>query len=67
MYDATIAGVLVTLLITLAVAAQIWGHDSRDRIDSVEWARRQVWHQRRYVALRLERSASGRARSADGA
>lgn len=30
-------------IVLLAIAALLWGADSRDGIDSLEWQRRQSW------------------------
>lgn len=35
--------VLLTFLVALAIAAPIWGYDSRDGFASLEYARRQAW------------------------
>jgi len=43
MSDLAIAGVLFTLLVALAIAAPIWGYDSRDGIESDQPARRVAW------------------------
>ncbi|MGE3271718.1 MAG: hypothetical protein AB7P40_23400 [Chloroflexota bacterium] len=43
MSDFAIAGLLLALLVSLAVAAPIWGADSRDSIESDEAARRVAW------------------------
>jgi hypothetical protein len=32
--------ILLVMLIILAIASSLWGHDSRETIDSPEWARR---------------------------
>jgi hypothetical protein len=45
MSDVAIAGMLLAFLIGLAVAAPIWGVDSRDGIDSDQSARRVAWLQ----------------------
>jgi hypothetical protein len=41
--DFAIAGVLLSLLVALAVAARIWGYDSRDGVESDQPARRAAW------------------------
>jgi hypothetical protein len=43
--DYTIAALLLASLVALAVAAPIWGVDSRDGIDSDQSARRVAWLQ----------------------
>jgi hypothetical protein len=43
MSDLAIAGVLMAFLIALAIAAPIWGYDSRDGVDSDQPARRVAW------------------------
>jgi hypothetical protein len=45
MSDFAIAGMLLTFLVALAVAAQIWGVDSRDGVASDQAARRVAWLQ----------------------
>ena len=35
--------VLLGFLVALAIAAPIWGYDSRDGFASLEYARRQAW------------------------
>ena len=45
MSDFAIAGMLLAFLIGLAVAAPIWGVDSRDGIESDQTARRVAWLQ----------------------
>ena len=35
--------ILLALLVGLALAAPIWGYDSRDGFASLEYARRQAW------------------------
>lgn len=45
MSDVAIAGMLLAFLIGLAVAAPIWGVDSRDGIESDQSARRVAWLQ----------------------
>lgn len=37
------AVILLTFLVALAIAAPIWGYDSRDGFASPEHARRQAW------------------------
>ena len=37
------AVILLTFLVALAIAAPIWGYDSRDGFASLEHARRQAW------------------------
>ena len=43
MHDLIVAAALVTFLLALAVAAPIWGADSRDGVESLEPARRVAW------------------------
>ncbi len=43
MSDLMIAGLLLGLLVGLAIAAPIWGVDSRDGVDSDQSARRVAW------------------------
>ena len=43
MSDLAIAGILMAFLIALAVAAPIWGVDSRDGVQSDQPARRVAW------------------------
>jgi hypothetical protein len=43
MPDLLVAIVIFSLFLLLAVAAPIWGYDSRDGIDSNEYARRAPW------------------------
>lgn len=43
MSDYTIAALLLSFLVALAVAAPIWGVDSRDGIESDQTARRVAW------------------------
>ena len=46
--DLEIAGMLMAFLIGLAIAAPIWGYDSRDGIESDQASRRIAWlHGRR--------------------
>ena len=45
MSDFAVAGMLLTILVGLAVAAPIWGVDSRDGIESDQSARRVAWLQ----------------------
>jgi hypothetical protein len=47
MHDLIVAATLLTFLIALAIAAPIWGVDSRDLVDSPEPARRVLWLYRR--------------------
>ena len=48
MSDLAIAGTLIAFLIALAIAAPIWGYDSRDGVESDQPARRVAWlHDRR--------------------
>jgi hypothetical protein len=35
--------IILLLLIVLGIASMRWGYDSRDKIDSPEWLRRQAW------------------------
>ena len=35
--------ILLAFLVALAIAAPIWGYDSRDGFASLEYARRQAW------------------------
>ena len=60
MSDLTIAGLLIAVLIALALAAPIWGHDSRDGVRSDQPSRRVAWLHDRNVgqAARPARSAS---------
>ena len=37
------AAILLAFLVGLALAAPIWGYDSRDGFASLEYARRQAW------------------------
>lgn len=43
MSDFAIAGLLLAFLVSLAIAAPIWGADSRDGIESDEAERRVAW------------------------
>lgn len=43
MSDLAIAGMLFALLVALAIAAPIWGYDSRDGVESDQAARRVAW------------------------
>jgi hypothetical protein len=43
MSDLAIAGMLFTFLVALAIAAPIWGYDSRDGVESDQSARRVSW------------------------
>lgn len=45
MDDLSIAALLMGFLIALAIAAPIWGYDSRDGVDSDQPARRIAWLQ----------------------
>ena len=45
MSDFAVAGMILALLVGLAVAAPIWGFDSRDGIESDQSARRVAWLQ----------------------
>jgi hypothetical protein len=49
MSDLAIAGILMAFLITLAIAAPIWGVDSRDGIESDQPSRRVTWLHDRHV------------------
>ena len=43
MSDLAIAGMLFAVLVALAIAAPIWGYDSRDGVESDQSARRVAW------------------------
>jgi hypothetical protein len=43
MSDLAIAGLLFAFLVALAIAAPIWGYDSRDGVESDQHARRVAW------------------------
>lgn len=43
MSDLAIAALIMTLLIGLAIAAPLWGYDSRDGVESDQAARRVAW------------------------
>ena len=43
MVDLMVAGMLMAFLVALAVSAVLWGHDSRDGIESDEYAKRTAW------------------------
>ena len=43
MSDLAIAGILMAFLIALAITAPIWGHDSRDGVESDQPSRRVAW------------------------
>jgi hypothetical protein len=43
MSDLAIAGIIMAFLIALAIAAPIWGVDSRDGIESDQPSRRVAW------------------------
>jgi hypothetical protein len=43
MSDLEIAGLLFALLVGLAIAAPVWGFDSRDGVESDQSARRVAW------------------------
>jgi hypothetical protein len=43
MSDLEIAGLLFAFLVGLAIAAPIWGYDSRDGVESDQSARRVAW------------------------
>lgn len=43
MSDLEIAGMLFACLVGLAIAAPIWGYDSRDGVESDQSARRVAW------------------------
>ena len=43
MSDLAIAGMLMAFLIALAIAAPIWGYDSRDGVESDQPSRRVAW------------------------
>ena len=43
MSDLAIAGILMAFLIALAIAAPIWGYDSRDGVESDQASRRVAW------------------------
>jgi hypothetical protein len=43
MSDLAIAGMLFAFLVALAIAAPIWGYDSRDGVESDQSARRVAW------------------------
>ncbi len=36
--------VFIAMVLALAVAAWIWGADSREGLDSPEWERRKEWY-----------------------
>jgi hypothetical protein len=57
MSDLAIAGMLFAFLVALAIAAPIWGYDSRDGVESDQSARRVAWLNDRQVS-RSSRSAS---------
>lgn len=61
MSDLAIAGILLVFLIGLAVAAPIWGYDSRDGVESDQPARRVAWLHDRHAARPV---GSARAASA---
>lgn len=39
-----LAIILLGLLVALAGAALLWGADSREELDSREWAKRKEWY-----------------------
>jgi hypothetical protein len=43
MSDLAIAGMLFSFFVALAIAAPIWGYDSRDGIESDQFNRRVTW------------------------
>ena len=49
MSDLAIAGIVMAFLIALAIAAPIWGYDSRDGVESDQPARRVAWLHDRHV------------------
>ena len=49
MSDLAIAGILMAFLIVLALAAPVWGYDSRDGVASDQPARRVAWLYDRHV------------------
>ena len=53
MSDLAIAGILTAFLIALAIAAPIWGYDSRDGVESDQPARRVAWLHDRHVSQPL--------------
>lgn len=59
MSDLAIAGMLMAFLIALAIAAPIWGYDSRDGVESDQPSRRVAWLHDRNVGR-----AVGSARTA---
>lgn len=54
MPDLIVAAMIFVFLLTLAVTAPIWGYDSRDGVESDDYARRAPW-------LYDRRSAAGSA------
>ena len=60
MSDLAIAGVLLAFFVSLAIAAPIWGVDSRDGIESDQSSRRVAWLHDRAAgqAARTGRTAS---------
>lgn len=40
--------ILLVSLILLNIAALRWGHDSTDKIESLEWERRRNWYRNWY-------------------
>lgn len=39
-----VAVFIVSIAVALAVASLLWGADSREGLDSPEWARRKEWY-----------------------
>jgi hypothetical protein len=37
--------IVLGILLVLAVAALLWGADSRDEVNSPEWAHRKEWYE----------------------
>lgn len=65
MSDLAIAGILMALLIALAIAAPIWGYDSRDGIESDQPSRRVAWLHDRNVGQPVSSTRSASAALAD--
>jgi hypothetical protein len=68
MPDLLVAAMIFVFLLALAVAAPIWGYDSRDGVESDDFARRASWlydrHKTTVSATRVGRHSGGTSQPA---
>ena len=58
------AMIFICLLVTLALAAPRWGHDSTDGVDSPEYRRRAAWWAERAPKVTGRGATTGQSRRA---